>query len=31
MANATQIEIVVGAAQVDKVMPQVKTLAERTT
>ncbi|KAF4507148.1 hypothetical protein G6O67_005816 [Ophiocordyceps sinensis] len=26
-----KIEIVVGAAQVDKVMPQVKTLAERTT
>lgn len=30
-AYAQQIEIVVGAAQADKVIPAVKTLAERTT
>lgn len=30
-SNSNQIEIVVGAAQADKIIPAAKTLAERTT
>ena len=30
-SNCEQIEIVVGAAQADKILPAAKTLAERTS